>query len=103
MLMPVVDHALEAHQNGNYDDYLKVVTAELAEQLTRAGFERAYQEVAPQLGRLQSKTFLGSVRRQDNPMLIFSANYAATKDEVVIQIRFRNGSEPPLIDYLWIE
>ena len=103
LLMPVVDRALHAHQVGNYQEYLSVITSDLAEKITEEGFLKAHREVAPQLGTLQSKLFLASLRRGKNPMLLFSARFSGTGDDIVINVTFKNRTEPPLIEWLWIE
>lgn len=102
-LIPVLDQALHAHQVGDYQAFLSVITPELAEQISEDGFAMAFQELAPQLGKLESKSFLAALRRQDNPLLLFAARFAATGDDVLIQAMFKNGTEPPLIDSFWIE
>lgn len=102
-LLPVVDTALYAHQVGNYQEYLSVITSELAEKVSEEGFLKAHRELAPQLGTLQSKSFLASLSRGNNPMMIFSAKFSGTQDDIVINITFKSGTNPPLIDWLWIE
>ena len=103
VLMPIVDRALHAHQVGDYREYLCEITSDLAEKVTEEGFIRAYQNLAPQLGTIQSKSFLASLRRGENPMLVFSAKFSGTEDDILINVTFRSGSEPPLIEWLWIE
>lgn len=103
LLMPVVDRALHAHQIGNYQEYFSVITSDLAAKVTEKGFLQAHREVAPQLGILQSKSFLASLRRDENIMLLFSAKFSGTEDDIVINVTFKNGTEPPLIEWLWIE
>ena len=102
-LLPTVDHALGAHESGDYDSYLLIITHELSEKVSREGFEKAHTELFPYLGKLGSKTFLGSFKRGLNPMLLFAAKYANTEDDILINVTFKNGTEPPLIDWLWIE
>jgi len=103
LLTPVVDKALIAHQEGNYQDYVSIITNELAEKVTEESFIRAHKEIAPQLGKLQSKSFLASLKRDANPMLLFSAKYSGTEDDILINVTFRNDTQPPKIDWLWIE
>lgn len=103
LLMPIIDKALLAHESGNYDDYCSLITDKLAEKVSREGFAKAHREIAPQLGTLESKSFLGSLNQGENPMLTFSARYSGIEEDIVITIIFENGSEPPLIDWLWIE
>ncbi|NVK21806.1 MAG: hypothetical protein HWD86_04765 [Kangiellaceae bacterium] len=103
LLLPVVDTALHAHQTGNYQEYLSVITNELARKVSEEGFLKAHRELAPQLGTLQSKSFLASLRRGKNPMMLFSAKFSGTEDDIVINVTFKSGTEPPLIDWLWIE
>jgi len=103
LLMPVVDRALYAHQVGNYQEYLSIVTSDLAAKVSEEGFLKAHREVAPQLGALQSKKFLASLRRGKNPMLLFAARFSLTEDDVVINVTFKSGTKPPLIEWLWIE
>ncbi|WP_448546475.1 hypothetical protein [Thalassotalea fusca] len=103
LLTPVVDKALVAHQEGNYRDYAAIITNELAEKVTEESFARAHKEIAPQLGKLQSKSFLAALKRDTNPMLLYSAKYSGTEDDILINVTFKNGTHPPQIDWLWIE
>ena len=103
VLMPIVDRAMHAHQVGDYSEYSRVITSDLAEKVTEEGFRRAYQDLAPQFGTMQSRLFLASLRRGDNPILVFSAKFSATEDDILVSVTFRNGSQPPLIAWLWIE
>lgn len=103
LLMPIVDRALHAHQVGDYQAYLSLITKELAGKVTEESFLKAHREIVPMLGSLQSKVFLASLRRGKNPMLLYSAKFSGTKDDVVINVTFKSGTEPPLIDWLWIE
>jgi hypothetical protein len=57
----------------------------------------------PALGTLQSKSLLTSLRRGAHPMLVFSGKCSGTTDDILINVTFRNKSEPPLIDWLWID
>lgn len=36
-------------------------------------------------------------------MLLFSAKFSNTEDDILINVKFKDGSEPPLIEWLWIE
>ncbi|QWU99777.1 hypothetical protein [Francisella salimarina] len=103
LLIPVVDRALYAHQVGDYQEYLSIITSDLAAKVTEKSFMKVHREVAPQLGTLQSKKFLVSLRRDQNPMLLFSAKFSGTEDDVVINVTFKSGTVPPLIEWLWIE
>ncbi len=103
LLMPVIDRALHAHRVGNYQEFVSVITSDLARKITEEGFMKAHHEIAPQLGTLQSKCFLASLQRGKNPMFLFSAKYSGTEDDVLINVTFKSGTEPPLIDWLWIE
>ena len=103
LLMPVIERALHAHTVGNYQEFVSVITHDLAEKITEEGFIKAHHEIAPQLGTLQSKYFLASLQRGKNPMLLFSAKFSGTEDDVLINVTFKSGTEPPLIDWLWIE
>ena len=103
LLMPVVDRALHAHQVADYRQFLSVVTDELAGKTSEERFMRAHRDVAPKLGALQSKSFLASLRRNKDPMLVFCAKYSSTQDDILISVTFENGTEPPLINWLWIE
>lgn len=102
-LEPVLDGALEAHQSGNYADYLSLVTEKLSEKVTEQGFLKAHREIQPGLGKLIGKSFLASLNKNDNPMLIYSARYSETSDDVLITVIFKNNTNPPKIDWLWIE
>lgn len=103
LLEPVLDSALEAHQTGSYADYMKLVTDELSAKVTEQGFIKAYREIRPSLGDLIEKSFLASLNRNDNPMLLYSAKYTGTSDDVLINITFKNNTMPPKIEWLWIE
>ena len=103
ILMPVLDRALHAHKVGNYQEYVSIITSDLAGKISEEGFKKAHREISPTLGTLQSKCFLASLQRGKNPMLLFSAKFSGTEDDVLINATFKNGTEPPLIDWLWIE
>lgn len=103
LLVPVVDRAIDAHEVGNYQEYISLATSDLASKITENGFLAAHREVAPQLGTLRSKELLASLRRGNNPMLLFSAKFSNTEDDILINVKFKDGSEPPLIEWLWIE
>jgi len=101
--LPVLEVALAAHQTGDYDAYLSVVTKALASKVSRSGFAKAHKEVAPQLGELKSKRFLGAIKKHNKPTLLFVANYANCEDDVLISATFENNTLPAKIDWLWIE
>ena len=102
-LLPAVDRMLRAHQDGDYQAFAAVATPELLEKVSEQGFQRAHREVASGLGALQSRTFLGALNRAGNPMLLLSARYAGTEDDVLVKVIFGAGTRPPLIDWVWIE
>ena len=103
ILMPVIDGLLDAHQKGDYDAYSMLVADSLKEKVTREGFKKAHEQIQPTLGNLCSKRFLGSLNRNTNPMLLFSAKYEACADDILINITFVNKSVPPKADWIWIE
>jgi len=103
ILEPVLDRALEAHQTGDYNTFLELVTPAFASAVPEAGFARAHREVAPTLGELLDKRFLGAFRRSDDPVLIYVARYDATDSDVLIRAQFKNGLSHPKIDWMHIE
>lgn len=103
VLDPILDKAIEAHASGRYEDYRRVITQSLAEKVSEEGFSKAHREVWPTLGTLISRRFLGALKKQNNPMLLFSARFENTINDVLITVVFENSSNPPLIDWLWIE
>lgn len=103
ILLPVVEQAIKAHQQGDYDAYITLVDDSLAKEIDREQFIQAHQEIHPQLGNIVSKRFLGGLNRGGDPMLLFSAKYELISDDILINITFENGSRPPRIRWLWIE
>lgn len=103
LLAPVVGKALHAHQTGNYAAYRAVITDNLAAMVSEEAFVQAYKEVSPLLGQMKSKKFLSSLRRGEDPVLLYKAKFTRTDDDILIQVTFKNHSQPPLIDRLWIE
>lgn len=102
-LEPVLRTALQSHENGDYEAYSEIITEELKKKIPKENFLKAYEEIAPQLGQLQSLKFLGSLNKDANPLLLFSAGYSETTDDVLVQVTFKNETEPPKIHWLWIE
>lgn len=102
-LMPAVDAILEAHQKGDYDAFLAQITPDLADKISRQGFENAHKEASAELGQLVGKSFLGSLKDKGNPRLLFVATYAGCPSEVLISITFANGSQPPKASWVWVE
>lgn len=102
-LLPIIDKAIVAHHEGDYQKFKSVITPQLAEQITSANFMKAYQEITPQLGTLISKKFIGAFKKNHNPMLLFVGRYSLTDDDIIIHITFENDTNPPLINGVWIE
>lgn len=102
-VLPVVDSILEAHETGDYRNFATLVTEELRNKVTDEGFRKAHLEMQPTLGRLQSKRFLGALNRGGNPLFLWAAKYERCADDVLIRIGFKNGTEPPRVDWIWIE
>lgn len=102
-LEPVLETALESHESGDYEAFAQVATDDLRTKVPKENFLKAHQEVAPQLGHRESMRFLASVNRGSNPMLLYAAKYSATADDVLINVTFENRSQPPAIQWLWIE
>ena len=103
VLMPVADQIIDAHQNGDYSAFKAVITKDLSSKVDEDSFETAYKQIGFELGNLVSKNLLGCFRRDGNPLLLFSAKYSNTKDDVLVHVLFENGSNPPKIDWIWIE
>lgn len=102
VLEPVLDDALESHRDGDYAAFVRLITTEFQTEVSEAGFEKAHRELAPTLGPILSKRFLGSLNRGGNPVLLFAARYTETSDDVLIQVGFRNGLDHPKIDWIQI-
>ncbi|GGF52940.1 hypothetical protein [Alteromonas lipolytica] len=102
-LLWVVEQALMAHESGDYQALRAVITDSLAGKITPAGFQRAHETLAPELGRQVSKRLLGALNRGGNPRLLFVARYEGAQDDILISVTFSNHTYPPLIDELWIE
>lgn len=102
-LEPILRTALQSHENGDYEAYSEIITEELKRKLSKENFLKAYKEIAPQLGQLQSLNFLGSLRKNSNPLLLYSAKYSGTTEDVLVSVTFKNETEPPKIHWLWIE
>ena len=101
--MPVADQILAAHQDGDYREFKSVITADLSGKVDEDSFVTAHRQIGLELGDLLCKDLLGFFRRDGNPLLLFSAKYSKTEDDVLIHIAFENGSSPPKIDWIWIE
>ena len=102
-LEPILNRALDAHIKGDFESYSELISDKLAGIISKSGFEKAHKEIQPKLGDLVSKTFIASLKRGENPMLLFSAKYSATSDDILINITYKNETSPPQIDWLWIE
>lgn len=102
-LEPILKAALKSHETGDYEAYSDIITDELKRKLPKENFMKAFEEIAPKLGRLTSMRFLGSLNKDGNPMLVYAARYAETSDDVLITVTFKDGSHPPKIGWLWIE
>lgn len=102
-LEPILSKALLAHIEGDFEAYSALISEELASMISESKFKKAHREIQPQLGELVSKKFIASLKKGDNPMLLFSAKYTATLDDVLINVTFKNKTSPPKIDWLWIE
>ncbi|SMO54876.1 hypothetical protein [Gracilimonas mengyeensis] len=103
VLEPVLRTALQAHEKGEYEAYTEIITEELRAKISKENFLKAHKEIAPQLGEFQSLRFLGSLNKEPDPLLVFSASYSATIDDILIRVAFKNETEPPKIKWLWIE
>lgn len=102
-LEPILRIALKSHRNGDYEAYSEIITDELKKELPKENFLKAYEEIAPQLGQLQSLRFLGSLDKNSDPLLLYSAQYSGTADDILISVTFKNETEPPKIHWLWID
>lgn len=103
VLEPIIQQAISAHETGNYDLFVEVITHEHASRVSREGFAKGFELVAPQLGKLNEKVFLGSLNREGDPVLLFRAEYQLCPDDVLITVQFKNDTRPPLIEYITIE
>lgn len=98
-LLPVVEALLGAHEAGNYKEFCTYMNEiETPEQI----FLKGSEELKSTFGCLVSKKFLGALKRKENPMLLFSAKYTATGDDVLITVLFNNGTQPPKGESIWI-
>ncbi|MEO0558112.1 MAG: hypothetical protein AAF170_08000 [Bacteroidota bacterium] len=102
-LTPIVDAMLDAHQRGDYTLFSQHATPAFRAEVTEARFARAHREVAPTLGALQSMQFLGARLDDGHPLLRYAVQYADVDGDTRVQVRFTNGTEPPAVDWMWIE
>ena len=100
---PIADSMLEAHEAGDYQRFSSLATDGLKRKVTPHGFSKAHQNLQPAFGRLLSKRFLGSLNRNGDPLFLWVAKYENRSDDVLIQIGFKNSTEPPRVDWIWIE
>ena len=88
-LEPVLRIALQPHENGDYEAYTEIITEELKRKLPKENFLKAYEKIAPQVNHLQSLRFLGSLDKDSNPLLLYSAKYSGTADDILVNVTFK--------------
>ena len=101
LIEPIVKEVMKAHDDADYALFAQHMTSSLKSKITEEAFMEAHENVG--LGQLLEMQFIASLRKGDKPFVLWRARFSETKDDIVIQCAFDEKSDPPKVDWLWIE
>lgn len=102
-LLPIVNAAIDAHVEGDYQKFSSVCSKRFLSQVTQENFERAYHHFQPQMGAIIAKTLLTVIKQRGQSVLVYVAKFSNTEDDVLIRLAFCIENNKAKIDWMVIE
>lgn len=102
-LLPIVNTAIDAHVEGDYQKFSSVCSKRFLSQVTQENFERAYHHFQPQMGAIIAKTLLTVIKQRGQSVLVYVAKFSNTEDDVLIRLAFCIENNKAKIDWMVIE
>jgi len=102
-LIPIVNLAINAHVEGDYQQFSSVCSKRFLSQVTQESFELAYHQFQPQMGAFIAKTLVTIIKQRGQTVLVYIAKFSMTDDDVLIRIAFCKEGEVIKVDWMYIE
>lgn len=99
---PIVSGILKAQDEGDYDGFCSFFEGALKQNITKEDFLNNQQNILKTMGKLHSKKFLCSLKRDGLIGLVYKARFDRNDDDFMVTITLNDKSDPVMATGIWI-
>jgi hypothetical protein len=100
---PILDAVLTGFNDGNYALYSKYFGPTLKDAITAKKFSRVRADILKNLGKYQSRTYLGFLNKGNFTVVLWRGHFSATKDDVLIKLVLSKRGDQVQVAGLWFQ
>jgi len=99
---PIVAGILKAQDEGDYEAFCSFFEGPLAQNVSKADFQKNQQHIVSTMGTLKEKMFVTSMKRADLIGLVYKCKFTETDDDFMVTITINDNSDPIKSTGIWI-
>ena len=100
---PILDDLLAAHEKVNYEQFAGHLQQSVREKMQQQQFQQAATETNKRLGRFLRREFLGGLRRDGRPMLLWAAKFSNSDNDILISLILAQEDDRTAVHWFWLE
>jgi hypothetical protein len=100
---PVLDGLLSGFNEGDYQKYSQDFDDTLKEAISQKEFTRVRDKILKDLGKYQSRTYLGFLRKGQTTLVLWKGRFAKAEDDVLIKLVASQRQGKTLVVGLWFQ
>ena len=100
---PILDDLLRAHEKQDYELFACHLAREIRKKVPEQQFLQAARDTHKRLGRCEKRRFLAALRRDDRPMLLWSARFSGSKNDILISMILEQQDDTVAVHWFWLE
>ncbi|MBM4283917.1 MAG: DUF3887 domain-containing protein [Deltaproteobacteria bacterium] len=100
---PILDRLLAGLQENDYQAYSQDFDDTLKEAVSEKKFQQVRTQIMNKLGKLQSRTFLGSLKQNNMSVVLYRATFERSENDVLIKMVVSKRKDRILVTGLWFQ
>jgi hypothetical protein len=100
---PILDAVLTGFNDGNYSLYSKYFDATLKDAIPEKKFLQVRHEIQKKLGKYQSRTYLGFLKKGNFTEILWKGRFSASDDDVLIRLVLSKRGKKVEVTGLWFQ
>ncbi len=100
---PILDAVLTGLNDGNYELYAKYFDSTMKNAIPEKKFRQTSEDIAKKMGKYQSRTYLGFLKKANLTVAIWKARFSGSDDDVLVRLVLSPHGDKVEIAGLWFQ
>lgn len=100
---PILDAVLTGLNDGNYALYAQYFDSTMKNAIPEKKFLKVREDIAKKMGKYQSRTYLGFLKKANLTLAIWKARFSGSDDDVLVRLVLSPHGDKVEVAGLWFQ